>query len=139
MFPYRLITAASLGAIVGSAARLGVGHIVSHTSVAANTTGTESVLHGLPAQQFPWATLAVNIIGALLIGCAAALPIIMANDVRRTFVVTGVLGGFTTFSALAVEAVLLSDQPLVATSYLLTTFVGGLSATHVGTWIVGNK
>ena len=50
---------------------------------------------------FPWGTLAVNAIGCLLIG---ALFERVAAD-ARAFVVVGVLGGFTTFSAFGHETV----------------------------------
>lgn len=61
---------------------------------------------------FPWGTLAVNVTGSLLIGLLAAL----ADDARvigassRLLLVTGVLGGFTTFSAFSLETVRLAES-----------------------------
>lgn len=106
------------GAIIGSLVRYAVSLAIPHTDPLA----------------WPWATLAVNIVGAMAIGVIASMPSVMSDDVRRHFVVTGVLGGFTTFSALAVEATQLDG--LHAAIYVATTFVAGVSATHVGSKLV---
>jgi fluoride exporter len=53
----------------------------------------------------PWATLAVNVVGGFLLGCA--LPLLAADPALtalRAFVTVGCLGAFTTFSAFAYEA-----------------------------------
>lgn len=53
---------------------------------------------------FPWATLAVNVAGSFLMG---ALVVVLAQkDATRLapFLMTGVLGGFTTFSAFSLDA-----------------------------------
>ena len=60
---------------------------------------------GNPA--FPYGTLAVNVIGCLLIGVLAGLAAtrnIIGVD-TRAFLVVGVLGGFTTYSAFGLETV----------------------------------
>ncbi len=62
----------------------------------------------------------------------AGLPLIMNDDARRFFLVTGVLGGFTTFSALAVQTVNMSAPAWQAMAYIAVTFVGGVFATHLG-------
>ena len=54
---------------------------------------------------FPWGTLIVNITGCLIMGIvieAVALKFSVSNVVR-TFLTTGILGGFTTFSAFALD------------------------------------
>jgi CrcB protein len=84
---------------------------------------------------FPWSTFVVNVIGALLIGFVASSPAIMNNETRRHFVVTGVLGGFTTFSAIAVETLNLATTPLISISYVVATFAVGVAATHIGSLI----
>lgn len=61
---------------------------------------------------FPWGTLAVNILGALLMGAiveGAARLWTMPADIRL-FLVTGVLGGFTTFSAFSLETALMMEK-----------------------------
>lgn len=50
---------------------------------------------------FPWGTLAVNILGSAAIGVAGGLNL---QGEARLLVVTGLLGGFTTFSAFSLEA-----------------------------------
>jgi CrcB protein len=87
---------------------------------------------------FPWSTFVVNVIGALLIGFVASSPAIMNNETRRHFVVTGVLGGFTTFSAIAVETLNLATTPLISISYVVATFAVGVAATHIGS-LIGNR
>ena len=107
---------AALGAVVGSLARLQISYLIQSPS----------------ELLFPWATFLVNVIGALVIGFVACLPKIMNNQARRHFVVTGILGGFTTFSAIAVETLQLAAQPVISITYVLATFAVGLAATHIG-------
>jgi CrcB protein len=72
----------------------------------------------------------VNLIGAALIGVVAVLVLEKRPPHRlvRPFVVTGLLGGFTTFSALSVETVRLIDVDAVgiAVAYVSLTVVLGL-------------
>jgi len=64
---------------------------------------------------FPWNTLAVNVVGAFLIGVLMALPLGsgVSGASWRLFLATGVLGGFTTFSALSYESVALIENGAV--------------------------
>ena len=115
--PSRLLIAlAALGAVVGSSARYGIALAIP------NADGSH----------IPYATLLVNLIGSLIIGVCASMPRIMTSEVPRTFFVTGILGGFTTFSAFAVETVELSNRPVQALIYVLLTVTGSLAATHWG-------
>lgn len=79
----------------------------------------------------PWATLLVNVLGCLLLGLlVAALP-----DAHwlRPFFGTGVLGGFTTFSTLALETDrLLTRAPVTALVYVALTLGLGLGAATLG-------
>ena len=117
----RLGIFASVGAVIGSLARYAISQLAVN-----NYHGT-----------FPWATLIVNVVGAFLIGLCARYLSVINDDVRRSFLVTGVLGGFTTFSALAVESVQLvtdSNQSTIhgvaiAVLYVILTFVVGICAT----------
>lgn len=92
--------AIAIGGAIGSAARYGVG-LVSLRLLGPN---------------FPWGTLTVNVVGSLATGffiawLAAREP---QSSLMRSFVATGVLGGFTTFSAFALEAVTLHrDRSLI--------------------------
>jgi CrcB protein len=107
---------AALGAVIGSLARLQISYLIQAPSETSS----------------PWATFLVNVIGALVIGVVACLPKIMSNEARRHFVVTGILGGFTTFSAIAVETLQLATRPVISITYVLATFAVGLAATHIG-------
>ena len=113
---------AAIGAALGSLARLQISYWIQ--------TPSET--------SFPWSTFLVNVIGALLIGLVACYPKIMNNESRRHFVVTGFLGGFTTFSAIAVETLNLASTPLISISYVVATFAIGIAATHIGT-LLGNR
>lgn len=57
---------------------------------------------------FPWGTLTVNVIGSLLMGLAFVL--IGQGGRLSPLVMTGLLGGFTTFSAFSLDAVALYDK-----------------------------
>lgn len=81
----------------------------------------------------PWATLLVNLVGCLAIGLVIDRTARSAWWVRP-FVVTGVLGGFTTMSALALEAAVLGrdGQAATAVAVLALSIGGGLLAAHLG-------
>jgi fluoride exporter len=61
---------------------------------------------------FPWSTLFVNVIGGFLMGALIeALALRFNGSLElRTFLATGILGGFTTFSAFSMDAVLLMQR-----------------------------
>lgn len=81
---------------------------------------------------WPWALLVVNVVGALLIGVAAGR--LDRDTVAWSFVATGVLGGFTTFSVLAVELNDLAEQDrlVVAVVYGAVTLAAGAVAVAFG-------
>ena len=81
----------------------------------------------------PWATLVVNLLGALAIGVVVTIIADLRSWVRP-FAVPGVLGGFTTFSAFALQTGVLLDgeQFAVAAVYIAVTIIGGLLAVAVG-------
>ena len=114
----------ALGGGVGSLARYGVG-LASQRLV--------------PGARLPAATLAVNLLGCLLIGA-----LITAFDARqvdprvRAAVVTGFLGGFTTYSAFAYETLALAEQrsPAVAALYTAVTLIGCAAACAAGIFLV---
>ncbi|MGY1834772.1 fluoride efflux transporter CrcB [Blastococcus sp. SYSU DS0510] len=85
----------------------------------------------------PWATLAVNLAGCLLLGVLTAVLVVRApeNPWARPFLGVGVLGGFTTYSAFAVEVVGLVDDGGTGTAatYVLLSVLGGVAAAAAGT------
>jgi CrcB protein len=95
------------------------------------------------ASLFPFGTLAVNVLGCLLIGALMALAVERESlsPNLRLLLVTGVLGGFTTFSAFGYETLALAmieRQPLLALANVATEVVLGLVAAWSGWWVVSN-
>lgn len=82
---------------------------------------------------FPWPTLLVNLVGCILIG---ALSGVLSRDAWwvRPFVVTGMLGGFTTMSAVALQSGELLDDGawFMVAVYLGATLIAGLAGVMVG-------
>jgi fluoride exporter len=87
-------------------------------------------------QHFPWGTFAVNISGCLLIGVFWGLVFksFPENEHWKLFLMTGICGGYTTFSAYTLESVgLLKEQrPGLFFSYVIGSVALGLVATWVG-------
>ncbi len=63
---------------------------------------------------FPWGTLTVNVAGSFIMGALAAWLTLRAGEgwsqPLRLFLATGILGGFTTFSAFSLDAVLIWER-----------------------------
>ena len=93
----------------------------------------------------PLGTLVVNVVGCLAIGALLAALDARASAVHRrslrwrALLVTGVLGGFTTFSGFAVATVALAETGawLATAGYLFVTLLAGVLAPPVGRSIVG--
>ena len=88
---------------------------------------------------FPWGTLAVNVAGCFGIGVVATLADehTLVSPALRLFLVTGLLGGFTTFSAFGMETwQLLEDgHALTALGNAMANVVAGLVAVIAGVTI----
>jgi len=108
-----------LGGGLGAALRLGVNRLALT----------------LLGPAFPWGTLAVNVAGSfalgLLVGLFAAPE---TGQPMRLFLATGVLGGFTTFSAFSLDALTLYQrgEPALAAAYVLGSVVVSLAAIAAG-------
>lgn len=89
---------------------------------------------------FPYGTLTVNIAGSFFLGVIYALAIRKTGMTEnwRLFIGAGFCGGFTTFSAFALENFNLIQQKMVGTSvaYLSISVVSGLLALAAGVWLV---
>lgn len=87
----------------------------------------------LPTASFPWATLAVNVIGCLLIGLLVGWRPPLEPG-ARLFISFGLLGGFTTYSAFALDTLLLGQQGnyMLAFGNVGLQLLLGLSAVWVG-------
>lgn len=88
---------------------------------------------------FPFATLAANVVGCFLMGIvySAFMRGWMTTD-WRMFFATGLLGGFTTFSAFSLETVTLfkDGSHVTAALYVLLSIVLGIAATFAGMAII---
>jgi CrcB protein len=84
---------------------------------------------------FPWGTLTVNVAGSALIGAAAATGV---EGGARLLLVSGILGGFTTFSAFSLETGALWDRsPWLAAAYVLASVGLGLAAFWLARRLAG--
>jgi fluoride exporter len=111
--------AVALGAIVGAWSRWGLG-VLFNSSV------------------FPYGTLTANLVGGFLMGLAMAFFITTpSNNELRLFVMTGALGGLTTFSTFSAEAFgfLYKQQYVLASSHILSHVLGSLLMTVIGFWL----
>jgi CrcB protein len=89
---------------------------------------------------FPLATFLVNVVGCVMAGVLAGLAVkrdLFTPDVRL-FLFTGLLGGFTTFSAFGVETVQLlrRGEYAVAIAYVVLSVMVGLAALALAMSIV---
>jgi CrcB protein len=89
---------------------------------------------------FPWATLAINVAGSLVMGMLIELMALRwsASQEMRAFLTVGVLGGFTTFSAFSLETVVLWERgaALLAAIYVLGSVALSILALIFGLWLV---
>lgn len=83
---------------------------------------------------FPLGTLFVNCVGGLLIGAALYWFERSPNETLRLLVITGVLGGFTTFSSFSVESLIMLQRGelLLALAHTLTHVLGALACAAIG-------
>ena len=113
-----LLALVAAGGVIGALARYGLINAI-------NT----------PAHGWPWATFAVNLSGAFVIG--VFLTVVPPHAHRsRAFVAVGILGAYTTFSTLAMETVLLlrAGRVGLGIGYLTGTITVGLACAQVGVW-----
>lgn len=92
----------------------------------------------LMGTHFPWHTLVINILGSLAMGLVAGffMERTDATGHFRLFLATGVLGGFTTFSAFSLDAILLWERHeyLMASLYVGGSAAGALIGLVLGLW-----
>jgi len=92
------------------------------------------------AGAFPVPTFIVNIVGSFILGCIAGATM-LPHPLSRSaalLVGTGLCGGFTTYSAFAMENVSLihGGSIIIATSYIAASLLGGMLAAAAGVAIV---
>jgi CrcB protein len=91
---------------------------------------------------FPWGTLTVNVVGSLLMGLIAGWLAFKTEtgwgQPTRLFLTTGILGGFTTFSAFSLDAVLLWERGALgaAAAYVAVSVAASIAALVAGLALV---
>jgi fluoride exporter len=115
--PWAEIGAVSLGAVVGSLLRWAAGLWLN-----ARWSG------------FPLGTLFVNCVGGLLVGAVLFWLERSPNELLRLLVVTGLLGGFTTFSAFSLDTVLLWERGAMLLAF---GYVAGSVVLSIGGLLLG--
>jgi CrcB protein len=111
------VVAVLVGGILGTALRLLTDHAIPH----GDTT-------------FPLSTLLINIVGSFALGFLVARVWSTAPNWLKAGLGPGLLGGFTTFSAVMVSLVTLAGNghPVLALLYLAATLVAGFGAAALG-------
>ena len=99
----RTLLLAALGGALGSAARMGMASVMP----------------------WPWATLAVNAVGGLLMGLLAAT--LTPGSGAALLLMAGVLGGFTTFSAFSLDTLRLVEAGRAPVALVYVGFSVGLA------------
>jgi CrcB protein len=117
--PWPVLAAVSAGGVAGALARYGLG-----------------VSFPPSPNAFPWVTFGINVSGCLLIGVLMVLiaDVWPTRRLLRPFLGTGLLGGYTTFSAYIVEVqhLLGVGAARTALAYLAGTVLAALAATYFG-------
>lgn len=91
---------------------------------------------------FPWGTLTVNVVGGAVMGIIAGWLAFRAGEgwsqPLRLFLTTGIVGGFTTFSAFSLDAVLLWErgEAGLAAAYVIASVVLAIGAVGAGLALV---
>ena len=86
---------------------------------------------------FPVAVLSVNVIGSFLMGGFVVAAAQKGLTHLSPFIMTGILGGFTTFSAFSLEAVTLMERGQIAAAgaYVALSVVLSIGGLMLGLWI----
>ena len=115
--------------MAGGAVGAGARHLVGRASLSLFGSG------------YPWGTLAVNIVGSLAMGVLAGMlarGLVAGGEAARLLIGVGVLGGFTTFSAFSLDAVLMAERGgwIAALPYILASVIGSIVALVAGLHLV---
>jgi len=114
------------GGAVGSVARFALSNAVTRAA-------------GLQAF-FPYGTLAINVLGGLLMGLWIGIMATLLPERARELhwlIATGILGGFTTFSTFSLDLVTLMQRGLMgqAALYAVGSVVASVVALFIGMWL----
>jgi len=111
----------ALGGAIGASLRFGVGLAMLRVA----------------GPGFPLGVLTVNVLGSFLMGVIMVLSFHRGFEHLNPFLMTGVLGGFTTFSAFSLEAFTLYErgQIVAAGAYVGLSVVLSLAGLALGVWL----
>jgi CrcB protein len=88
---------------------------------------------------YPWGTMAINVAGSLAMGIFIELLArrFNASNELRLFIATGILGGFTTFSAFSLDFAVLWERgaAVPALAYAIASVAGSILALFLGLWL----
>jgi fluoride exporter len=116
-----IVFGVALGGALGASARYGLDRLIERRS----------------SSVFPWSTLTINVTGCFVIGLLTAVLVERQHLPAwvRVGLVVGVIGGYTTFSTFAQEALELGEvhHVAVALAYIVVSVTLGLAAVYVGT------
>ena len=118
--------AVAIGGIIGCWARFGMTNLVQ-------------AIYG---REFPYATMSINVMGSFIMGFlfVETLERLTIAPALRTGILTGFIGGYTTFSTFEMETLLLAESGefLKAITYVVLSVVLGLTAAFGGAYIARN-
>jgi CrcB protein len=126
MFSASAYLAVAVGGAIGSVARFWL-------------TGVMFMLTGM---RFPWGTLVINVLGSFAIGLIGGLSLtperIILHPDLKIFLIAGLCGGFTTFSAFSLQTLELihGGKVVLAGAYVAASVVLCLAMTWAG-WTLG--
>lgn len=116
----KTILAVGAGGAIGASAR----YLLTQAIMRVNAGG------------FPWGTFAVNILGSTILGLLAGLFAhrVTPSPALQAFLITGILGGFTTFSAFSLDVVTLMErgQGAVALAYAALSVILSVAGLYAG-------
>ena len=114
-----------LGGGAGSLARYGLMQVINRS---------------MPGSNFPWHTLGVNIVGAFIMGILIEILALRISlpAATRYLLVTGFLGGFTTFSAFSMETALMLERGdyVNSATYIAASVIGTIAAVFIGSTLI---
>jgi len=104
--------------------------------------GMTNLVQTIYGRDFPYATMSINLLGSFLMGFLfiETLERLPTSPELRTGILTGFLGGFTTFSTFSMESVLLVEQGYVlrAVLYMALSTTLGFVAAFGGAYLARN-
>jgi CrcB protein len=112
---------------------VGVGGMLGSIARYITSIGIDSKLNAV----FPYGTFVVNVVGSFILGIIISWAAVKGEGAQsmKLLLATGFCGGFTTFSAFALENMnLLTDRTGAAVIYISASLIAGIGAVALGLW-----